>query len=147
MNARRFLEKLGEKEVLESAEQVSFGANEIRDGLCFSHQKRFQPLICSSDIMQLKPLNCYAKIANVDCVFKHEFSYLNLSIVANDFEARDRIELIFYTESDDNQKFAAMREKSNLKILDASISHQGKKGKAVNSIFEYKLTDPSIPVS
>ena len=147
VNARRLSEMLGEQEVLESSETVSSGANEIRDGVSLSHQKRFKPLIRSSDIMQLKPLNCYAKIANVDCVFKHEFSYLNLSIVANDFEARDRIELIFNTESDDNQKFAAIREKSNLKIIDASISHQGKRGKAVNSIFEYKLTDPLIPVS
>ncbi len=139
MNARRFSEMLGEQEVLESSENVSFGANEIRDGVSLSHQKRFQPLIRSSDIMQLKPLNCYAKIANVDCVFKHELAYLNLPIVANDFEIRE-IEAISDVELDDNQKPALVHEKNHVKILDTSISHQGKKGKVVNLIFEYKLT-------
>lgn len=91
MNARRFSEMLGEQEVLESSENVSFGANEIRDGVSLSHQKRFQPLVRPSDIMKLKPLSCYAKIANVDCVFKHEFDYLSLPNVAHEFVAKDVI--------------------------------------------------------
>ena len=101
MNARRFSEMLGEQEVLESSENVSFGANEIRDGVSLSHQKRFQPLVRAADIMQLKPLNCYAKIANLDCVFKHEFSYLNLPIVANDFEEKD-VEVLTYSSTHEN---------------------------------------------
>ena len=94
----------------------------------------------ASDIMQLKPLNCYAKIANVDCVFKHEFTYLNLPIVANDFEARE-MEAISDVELDGNQKPALVHEKNDVKILDASTVHQGEKNKTVNPIFEYKLTD------
>jgi type IV conjugative transfer system coupling protein TraD len=101
MNARRFSEMLGEQEVLESSETVSSGANEIRDGVSFSHQKRFQPLVRAADIMQLKPLNCYAKIANLDCVFKHEFAYLNLPVRANDFEDKD-VEVLTYSGAHEN---------------------------------------------
>ena len=103
VNARRFSEMLGEQEVLESSENVSFGANEIRDGVSLSHHKKFQPLVRGSDIMQLKPLTCYAKIANVDCVFKHEFSYLNLPIVAHDFEVRD-VEPLIYVATKEDEK-------------------------------------------
>ncbi|MDP5012734.1 MAG: type IV secretion system DNA-binding domain-containing protein, partial [Alphaproteobacteria bacterium] len=99
MNARKLSETLGEQEVIESSENVSFGANEIRDGVSFSHQKRFQPLIRPSDIMQLKPLSCYAKIANVNVVFKHEFGYLDLPIIAADFQEKDKKENIVLKES------------------------------------------------
>ncbi len=94
MNARKLSDVLGEQEVIESSENVSFGANEIRDGVSFSHQKRFQPLIRPSDIMQLKPLSCYAKIANVNVVFKHEFGYLDLPIIAADFVEKEKVEKI-----------------------------------------------------
>ena len=90
-NARKLSDVLGEQEVIESSENVSFGANEIRDGVSFSHQKRFQPLIRPSDIMQLKPLSCYAKIANVNVVFKYDFAYLDLPIIAVDFIEKDKI--------------------------------------------------------
>jgi len=89
-NARKLSDVLGEQEVIESSENVSFGANEIRDGVSFSHQKRFQPLIRPSDVMQLKPLSCYAKIANVNVVFKYEFDYLDLPIIAADFDEKER---------------------------------------------------------
>lgn len=91
MNARKLSETLGEQEVIESAENVSFGANEIRDGVSFSHQKRFQPLVRPSDVMQLKPLSCYAKIANVNVVFKSDFTYLTLPRIAADFVERDPV--------------------------------------------------------
>lgn len=91
MNARKLSETLGEQEVIESAENVSFGANEIRDGVSFSHQKRFQPLVRPSDVMQLKPLSCYAKIANVNVVFKYDFTYLTLPRIAADFVERDLV--------------------------------------------------------
>ena len=82
--------------------------------------------------MQLKPLNCYAKIANVDCVFKHEFSYLNLSIVANDFEVKNPMELIKETEKqkDDDQK-----------DINEYMEVSDKNKKTTSPIFEYKLTD------
>jgi type IV conjugative transfer system coupling protein TraD len=100
MNARKLSETLGEQEVIESSENVSFGANEIRDGVSFSHQKRFQPLIRPSDIMQLKPLSCYAKIANVNVVFKHEFGYLKLPVIARDFEEKEKEKSVFLIKNE-----------------------------------------------
>ena len=141
VNARRFSEMLGEQEVLESSETVSSGANEIRDGVSFSHQKRFQPLIRSSEIMQLKPLNCYAKIANVDCVFKHEFAYLNLPIVGCDFKARQ----IATCSKESETMHDDTEEMDNEEVLNDNPSEQGEQNNGeekekANAIFEYKLT-------
>ena len=143
VNARRFSEMLGEQEVLESFETVSSSANEIRDGVSFSHQKRFQPLIRSSEIMQLKPLNCYAKIANVDCVFKHEFSYLNLPIVGCDFEARQIATCSEETETinddDDDEEMDNEEVLNENPSVESEQNNDAKKEKA-NAIFAYKLT-------
>ena len=116
MNARRFSEMLGEQEVLESSENVSFGANEIRDGVSLSHHKKFQPLVRAADIMQLKPLNCFAKIANLDCVFKHEFTYLDLPRVAHDFEGRD-VKMLVYSGKPENEGAGDASSEDDMKDL------------------------------
>jgi type IV conjugative transfer system coupling protein TraD len=122
MNARKLSEVLGEHEVMESSENVSFGANEIRDGVSFSHQKRFQPLIRPSDIMQLKPLFCYAKIANVNVVFAYEFCYLDLPVIASDFVEKDRamgevLDKNDKTEDSTAQKDEIKYEASELRLV------------------------------
>jgi hypothetical protein len=50
--------------------------------------------------MQLKPLSCYAKIANVNVVFKYEFGYLNLSIIAADFVEKEKSVETMFEKSD-----------------------------------------------
>lgn len=114
MNARKLSETLGEQEVIESSETISSGANEIRDGISFSHQKRFQPLIRPSDIMQLKPLSCYAKIANVNVVFKHEFGYLKLPIIAADFEEKEKEKSVFLIKDESEVDMAQTDESKHV---------------------------------
>ena len=150
MNARRFSEMLGEQEVLESSENVSFGANEIRDGVSLSHHKKFQPLVRAADIMQLNPLNCYAKIANVACVFKHEFAYLDLPLVANDFEAREIDVMEILSEHKITSSADGAGVEVDMKGMLDNVTREENSSEDIvimsdkvqsdNVIFEYKLT-------
>jgi type IV secretory pathway TraG/TraD family ATPase VirD4 len=77
-NAKRLSYMLGEREVLESNENISFGANEIRDGVSLSHHKKMKPVVGMSDIMGLSPLQSYLKIADVTAVLFYQFCYAHL---------------------------------------------------------------------
>lgn len=52
---------LGEKEEAEPQENISFGANSMRDGVSLSRQTRQKPLIMPAELSQLKNLECYVK--------------------------------------------------------------------------------------
>lgn len=52
---------LGDKEEAEPQENISFGANSMRDGVSLSRQTRQKPLIMPAELSQLKNLECYIK--------------------------------------------------------------------------------------
>ena len=62
---------------LRTTENVSYGANEIRDGVNLSHHKKTEAIIRASDLMDLKPLHFYARIAGANSCLKADFSYFN----------------------------------------------------------------------
>jgi len=76
--ATRMADMLGQQEVLEASENISFGANEIRDGVSLSHQKKRINLVKPTELMQLKPLEVYVKSSLSAPIFKTGFSYLDL---------------------------------------------------------------------
>lgn len=53
---------LGEKEEEEATENISYGANTIRDGVSLGRQTRTKPLIMPTELSQLKDLECYIKL-------------------------------------------------------------------------------------
>jgi type IV conjugative transfer system coupling protein TraD len=53
---------LGEKEETEPQENISFGANSMRDGVSLSHHTRQKPLLMPAEFSQLKNLECYLKL-------------------------------------------------------------------------------------
>jgi len=82
-NAQMLSRFFGEKEYIESHENLSFGANEIRDGVSLSHHRKLEPVIRPSKLMELKPLEFYAKIQNV-CLHS-DFSYFQKDPIAESF--------------------------------------------------------------
>jgi type IV secretory pathway TraG/TraD family ATPase VirD4 len=60
--AKRMSEFLGEQEIMESQESISFGAHQMRDGVSLSDQKRKQPLVNYTEIMQLPNLSAYLQL-------------------------------------------------------------------------------------
>ncbi len=54
---------LGEQEILETQENLSYGANTMRDGVNMSHLEKRKLLVMPSEIMNLPDLTCYVKLA------------------------------------------------------------------------------------
>ncbi len=53
---------LGDKEETEPQENISYGANSMRDGVSLSHQTRQKPLVMATELSQLKDLEAYIKL-------------------------------------------------------------------------------------
>lgn len=62
-SARQASRDLGQQEIIENNEQISFGANTIRDGVSLSQQRRVVDLVMPEQIMNLKPLNAYLRLS------------------------------------------------------------------------------------
>jgi len=60
--AKHMSQMLGEQEVKETAEGISYGANSIRDGVSLNEQKRLKPVVSPNDIMILDDLEAYLKL-------------------------------------------------------------------------------------
>lgn len=83
--ATRMANMLGQQEVLEASENISFGANEIRDGISLSHQKKSMPLVSPTELMQLTPLSLYLKSPLGLPILKTSLSYLPLPKITDGF--------------------------------------------------------------
>ena len=91
--AKRMSEFFGEQEVMESQESISFGAHQMRDGVSLSGQKRKQPLVSYTQIMQLPNLSAYLQLPQDFPVTKVAFKYLNLPVNQSAFVERDYAEV------------------------------------------------------
>ena len=60
--AKHMSQMLGEQEVKESMENISYGAHQMRDGVSLNEQKRLKPVVSANDIMILDDLEAYLKL-------------------------------------------------------------------------------------
>jgi len=58
--------KIGETEFLETEETYSMGVDDHRDGLSLMQRRKVEPLILPSEIMQLKGLELFLQIPNIE---------------------------------------------------------------------------------
>jgi len=86
--AKRISELLGEQEVMEAVESISFGAHQVRDGVSLSDQKRRQVTIPYTDILQLNNLEAYLKLPGNYPIAKIQFDYHNLGPSVSAFKKR-----------------------------------------------------------
>ncbi|CAK6517792.1 MAG: Type IV secretion-system coupling DNA-binding domain protein [Rickettsia helvetica] len=61
--AQRSALMLGEQEIIETQENLSYGAHSMRDGVNMHHVERRKLLVMPSEIMNLEDLTCYVKLA------------------------------------------------------------------------------------
>ncbi len=76
ITAKRMADCLGEQEIMESAESISYGAHEMRDGVNLSKHHKIKSVVSGSDIMQLKNLSAYLKLPGGLPVTKVGFEYV-----------------------------------------------------------------------
>lgn len=59
---RYISQALGEREQIETSENLSYGANTIRDGVSLSEIKRLEAIVLPTEVSQLQDLECYIKL-------------------------------------------------------------------------------------
>ncbi len=91
-NALMLSRFFGERQILESHENVSFGANEIRDGVSLTHHKKTESIIRASDLMELKPLHFYSRIAGQNTCIKGDFTYFSNPSISHAFIEEEDID-------------------------------------------------------
>lgn len=88
---------LGKTEIQEVKENISFGANQLRDGVNINKQEIQKNIILPTEIMQLQNLTAYVKFAGDFPIAKSSFKYKNYAKVAERYE-----ENIISAKSSDN---------------------------------------------
>lgn len=69
---------LGENEVIENSEGISYGAHQMRDGVSLNEQRRFKPIIPYTEFMALPDLTAYVKLPEDYPIAKIRFSYQDI---------------------------------------------------------------------
>jgi type IV conjugative transfer system coupling protein TraD len=90
-------ESLGKKEVDEVKEGLTFGANEIRDGVSISTQKRMEEIVIPSEIQSLPNLSCFIRFPFSFPIIKLKIKPKTRNKIAESL-VEDEIKFIEYKE-------------------------------------------------
>lgn len=81
--------QLGKAEVIETNEALSFGSNEIRDGVNLGKSRRERPIVMDSELQNLPDLHCFIRLGRGLPVAYHVQQFKKLPEVAEGFIERD----------------------------------------------------------
>jgi type IV conjugative transfer system coupling protein TraD len=87
--AKYVSQNLGDQEVLEKDENISFGVDSTRDGVTISTRREPRILVLASEIQGLAPMNGYLRLAGRNEVMKVTFSYRDRLGIAAPFIERE----------------------------------------------------------
>ncbi len=126
--ARWCSENLGKKEMLISKENISFGANEFRDGVNLSQERLQENIVIPSEIMSLKDLEFYIKLSNGFPVSKSKIKYQNQKDVANKIEEKTLKNLestpIPIDDKPKSQKVLAQKKLKQKKLIESEAKQE-----------------------
>ena len=98
---------IGEHEVLENNEGISFGAHQMRDGVSLNEQRKQKPIVPYSDILNLKDLDAYVKLPGDFPVAKFTFTYKNIISKNEPFIEKEQaydVDSTYYNEEEPSEK-------------------------------------------
>jgi type IV conjugative transfer system coupling protein TraD len=115
---------IGEHEVLENNEGISFGAHQMRDGVSLTEHKKQKAIVPYSELLNLKDLEAYIKLPEDYPVSKLTFKYKEIESKNEAF-----IERQFNLESESTCEDNTV----NLEIFDEEVDdHVSDNGKKIN---------------
>lgn len=76
--AQWIVKMIGENEVIENTEGISYGAHQMRDGVSLNEQRKFKPIIPYTEFMSLPDLTAYLKLPEDYPITKVSFSYKDI---------------------------------------------------------------------
>lgn len=80
---------LGEQEVDVSKENISYGANTLRDGVSIGHQTITRPVVSSSEIQAMDDLQCYLRVPGCAYVTQLDLIFDKMRDICPAFIKRD----------------------------------------------------------
>jgi type IV conjugative transfer system coupling protein TraD len=80
---------LGEQEIELSKENISYGANELRDGVSLGHETRTQRIVIPSELQALDDLECYLRVPGSSYITKLDLIYDQMRNIAEPFIKRE----------------------------------------------------------
>lgn len=80
---------LGEQEVEVSRENISYGANPLRDGVSIGHQTVTRPVVSSSEIQAMDDLQCYLRVPGSRYITQLDLHFDKMRDVTPAFIKRD----------------------------------------------------------
>lgn len=83
--ARVMSQMLGEQEVKEATESISYGAHQMRDGVSLNDQNKIKPVVTPTDLMSLKNFEAYLKLPGNLPVTKITFGVPSMKMVCPAF--------------------------------------------------------------
>lgn len=83
---------LGYQEVMEVHEGISYGANDIRDGVNLSQVEKRKPIVTPEDLINLRDLEAYISLPGYPYVAKEKFKYFSPEISSPPFIHRKDLE-------------------------------------------------------
>ncbi len=72
---------LGEQEIMEVQEGISYGANDVRDGVNLAMIKQLKPIVTAHDLMGLKNLEGYVMLPEFNSITKVKLPYVQRDAV------------------------------------------------------------------
>lgn len=87
--ARISSKDLGEQEVDVSKENVSYGANTLRDGVSLGHQTVTRPVVSASEIQALDDLQCYLRSPGIDLITRLDLHFDKMRDICPAFDKRN----------------------------------------------------------
>ncbi len=88
--AKQLSEALGTQEIEEISEGISYGANDIRDGVNLASQRRYKPLVAAEELLALNKLAAYIKLPGNYPLTKIQFEQVSQPLIAKSFAPKNK---------------------------------------------------------
>jgi len=89
--ALRISNSFGEQEVKEVQEGISYGANEVRDGVNLSLQTKNKPAVSPTQLLSLDDLEAFIKLPGSLPIAKLKLDYLDIPVCNPSFESKEKV--------------------------------------------------------
>jgi type IV secretory pathway TraG/TraD family ATPase VirD4 len=126
--AKWMSDNIGEIEITEFKEGLSYGANTIRDGVNVSKQDKVKPVLLPSEIMNLRRLNLILKMPDYPAV-RTAVKYKKREMIEEPFIKNNKIVEDLKSAYEDTKELAGEEEENSTEDRNSEIENDRKVSK------------------
>jgi type IV secretory pathway TraG/TraD family ATPase VirD4 len=126
-------DNIGEIEITEFKEGLSYGANTIRDGVNVSRQDKVKPVLLPSEIMNLRRLNLILKMPDYPAV-RAAVKYKKREMIEEPFIKNNKIVEELKSAYEDTKELAGEEEENSTEDRNSEVENDQKASKNSQNI-------------